>query len=189
MEPKGVLEVRSGPEKEPPRRTLKILFRGVEEMLSRWRGSLTRFCRQRKGSSAVEFAIIVPVFLLLTFGIVDFGHAWYMKQMLNNASREGARYGTRYNINSSGNRINPNALSPSISYYLTSKYSSPPASLLPSDANMQVYPGGTGYTSGTAGADLFVKVDATKHWWVVGHLVPGIGSTTTLSSTTWMKVE
>ena len=65
-------------------------------MLSRWRGSLTRFCRQRQGSSAVEFAIIVPVFLLLTFGIVDFGHAWYMKQIITNASREGARYGARY---------------------------------------------------------------------------------------------
>ena len=32
-----------------------------------------RFCRREQGSFAVEFAIILPVFLLLVFGIVDFG--------------------------------------------------------------------------------------------------------------------
>jgi Flp pilus assembly protein TadG len=148
------------------------------------RQSLFGVFRQKQGSIALEFAIIIPVFFLLVFGIVDFGHAWYMRQIISNASREGARYGTRYS-SVGGTRVIPNTLNPSISSYLTSKYSS----ILPSDANMQVTPGGTGYTSGNTGDDLSVKVDATKHWWVVGHLVPGIGSTTTLSSTTWMKVE
>jgi Flp pilus assembly protein TadG len=154
-------------------------------MFSRLRRSLSPLVGRQEGSVAVEFAIIIPVFMLLVFAIIDFGHALYMKQMLSNASREGARYGTRYNTNDSGQHLLPNALNPSISSYLTSKYSS----LLPSDASMQVTPGGTGYTSGNMGDDLSVKVDATKHWWVVGHLVPGIGSTTNLSSTTWMKVE
>ncbi len=55
-----------------------------------------RGLRSERGGVAVEFAIILPVFLLLVFGIVDFGHAWYMKTILQNSCREGARYATRY---------------------------------------------------------------------------------------------
>jgi Flp pilus assembly protein TadG len=141
--------------------------------------------RSERGAVAVEFAILLPVFLLLVFGICDFGHAWYMKQLVSNASREGARYGTRYITNTAGTHLIPNAFDPTISAWITSKY----ASLLPADAGLLVTPGGTGYTSGTAGDDLSVEVAATKHWWVVGSLVPGLGTTKTVSATTWMKVE
>jgi len=138
-----------------------------------------RGLRAERGAVAVEFAILLPVFLLLVCGIMDFGHAFYMKQMVSNASREGARYGVRY----SGS--NASALNPSIASWISSKYSS----LLPPDANLQVLPGGAGYTSGAVGDDLSVKVTATKHWWVVGRLVPGLGLTKAVSVTTWMKVE
>jgi Flp pilus assembly protein TadG len=141
--------------------------------------------RSEGGGVAVEFAILLPVFLLLVFGIVDFGHAWYMKQLVSNASREGARYGTRYTTNAAGTHILPTALSPTIASWITTQYTS----LLPSDANLQVTPGGAGYTSGTAGTDLSVQVTATKHWWVVGSLVPGLGSSVNVNSTTVMKVE
>ena len=133
----------------------------------------------------MEFAILLPVFLLLSFGIADLGHAYFMKQIVSNASREGARYGTRYNTDNSAAHLKPNALNPSIVNWVTSKYSS----LLPSDANLQVVPGATGYTSGTAGDDLSVKVTATKTWWVLGNLVPGLGTSKNISATTWMKVE
>jgi Flp pilus assembly protein TadG len=144
-----------------------------------------RGLRSEQGAIAVEFALLLPVFLLLVFGILDFGHAWYMKQMVSNASREGARYGTRYTTDTAGIHLIPSAFDPSIATWITSKYTS----LLPANADLQVTPGGTGYTSGTAGADLSVAVTATKHWWVVGNLVPGLGASKTLSSTTWMKVE
>jgi Flp pilus assembly protein TadG len=144
-----------------------------------------RRLRSEGGGVAVEFAILLPVFLLLVFGIVDFGHAWYMKQLVSNASREGARYGTRYTTNSAGTHTLPSALSPTIASWITTQYTS----LLPSDANLQVTAGGTGYTSGTAGADLSVQVTATKNWWVVGSLVPGLGSSVNVTSTTVMKVE
>ena len=144
-----------------------------------------RGMRAEHGAVAVEFAILLPVFLLLVGGIMDFGHAFYMKQMVSNASREGARYGTRYTTNDAGIHLLPNALSPTIASWVSGKY----ASLLPADAALQVTPGGAGYTSGTAGADLSVAVTATKHWWVVGSLVPGLGTTKDISATTWMKVE
>ena len=143
-----------------------------------------RGLRAERGAVAVEFAILVPVFLLLVFGIMDFGHAWYMKQMVSNASREGARYGVRYTTNTEGNHLIPTSFSPTIASWVINQYSS----LLPSDANLQVTPGGAGYTSGTAGADLSVAVTATKHWWVVGSLL-GLGPTKDILATTWMKIE
>jgi len=49
--------------------------------------------RNQKGASVVEFAIILPILLLLFLGIVDFGLLIYDKQVITNASREGARAG------------------------------------------------------------------------------------------------
>ena len=70
--------------------------------------------RGEHGAVAVEFAIILPILLLLVFGIIDFGHAYYMKHVLQNSCREGARYATRYQTDNSGNRLLPSALTPSI---------------------------------------------------------------------------
>ena len=147
-------------------------------MRCRFGSDAKRGLRAERGAVAVEFAIILPVFLLLVFGIMDFGHAFYMKQTVSNASREGARYGVRY----SGSPAS--ALSPSIASWISSKYSS----LLPPDANLQVLPGGAGYTSGSTSDDLSVRVTATKHWWVLGRLL-GWGPTADIPVTTWMKVE
>ena len=47
-----------------------------------------------RGAEAVEFALVVPVFLLLVFGVVDFGYMINHDTMVNNASREGAREGS-----------------------------------------------------------------------------------------------
>ena len=49
--------------------------------------------KNQKGILAVEFAILLPVFVLLIFGVVEFSLALYDKAMLTNASREGARAG------------------------------------------------------------------------------------------------
>jgi Flp pilus assembly protein TadG len=47
----------------------------------------------QKGAAAVEFAIILPLLLTLVFGIIDIGLLLYNKQVITNASREGARAG------------------------------------------------------------------------------------------------
>jgi hypothetical protein len=148
-----------------------------------------RFIRKEHGGVAVEFAIILPVLVLLVMGIIDFGHAWYMKQIIINASREGARYGTRYTGSP------PIALTPSISDYIlnTSAQNNNKGglglkALLP-DAEVPT-PTGTGYTSITPpGQPLSVTVRAPLDWWVVDRLIPGMDSSITLSSTTTMAVE
>ena len=53
-----------------------------------------RRCRRnRQGAAAVEFAIVAPVFFLMIFGMIEFGRALMVQQVLTNASREGARVG------------------------------------------------------------------------------------------------
>jgi Flp pilus assembly protein TadG len=47
----------------------------------------------QRGAAAVEFAIILPVLILLLFGAIEFGLLLYNQQVLTNASREGARAG------------------------------------------------------------------------------------------------
>ncbi len=45
------------------------------------------------GAAAVEFALVLPVLLLILLGILDFSLALYDKAIITNASREGARAG------------------------------------------------------------------------------------------------
>ncbi len=44
-----------------------------------------------RGAAAVEFALLLPVLLLVIFGIVDFGRALNAQITLTQAAREGAR--------------------------------------------------------------------------------------------------
>src|ERR1035437_178897 len=47
----------------------------------------------KKGQSAVEFALIFPLLLLLVLGMVDFGRMFITYLAMSNGSREAARYG------------------------------------------------------------------------------------------------
>lgn len=47
---------------------------------------------EARGQSLVEFALILPVFLLLLVGIFDIGHVVWSNDALTNAAREGARF-------------------------------------------------------------------------------------------------
>ena len=52
--------------------------------------------RDERGLSMVEFAIILPIFLILILGIIEFGVLLYDKAVLTDASREGAREAILY---------------------------------------------------------------------------------------------
>ena len=45
-----------------------------------------------RGQGIVEFALVVPIFLALTFGIIELGWLVYNNHTVSNATREGARY-------------------------------------------------------------------------------------------------
>ena len=46
---------------------------------------------RQSGAAAVELALVLPMLLMLVFGIVDFGRAYNAKISLTQAAREGAR--------------------------------------------------------------------------------------------------
>ena len=56
------------------------------------RKRVREFVRGTAAGPIVEFAIIVPVLLLLVFGIVDFARAFFQRNNLVAAAREGARF-------------------------------------------------------------------------------------------------
>jgi Flp pilus assembly protein TadG len=47
--------------------------------------------RNQRGASAVEFAVVAPVFFLLIFGMIEYGRMVMVQQVITNASREGCR--------------------------------------------------------------------------------------------------
>ncbi len=60
-------------------------------MKSILRQSRGRKASSRTGSAMVEIAVCFPVFLLILMGIIEFGRAMSINQMLNSASRIGCR--------------------------------------------------------------------------------------------------
>lgn len=44
-----------------------------------------------RGAAAVEFALVLPVLLILVLGIIEFGRAYHIQTTLSNAARDGVR--------------------------------------------------------------------------------------------------
>ena len=85
--------------------------------------------KSEEGSAMLEMAIILPLFVMLIMGVVEFSRVLSVKQVITNAAREGARAGavdldntgalskalqvsTNY-IQSSGVEIQPVIITPS----------------------------------------------------------------------------
>jgi Flp pilus assembly protein TadG len=49
--------------------------------------------RSESGASAVEFALVLPILIILVFGVISFGIVLAQKLALGNAAREASRYG------------------------------------------------------------------------------------------------
>ena len=61
-------------------------------MLQRRSNRLFKFTGCRKGSVAVEFALIIPVALMILVGIIEVGRAMWVRTSLQFVAEEGARY-------------------------------------------------------------------------------------------------
>jgi Flp pilus assembly protein TadG len=48
---------------------------------------------KRQAQGMVEFALVLPILLLLVFGIIEFGRLLFLFASVSSSSREGARYG------------------------------------------------------------------------------------------------
>jgi Flp pilus assembly protein TadG len=52
---------------------------------------MSRLKRDDRGAAMVEFAIVLPVLLLILLGIIEFGRAYNAQVSIQAAAREGAR--------------------------------------------------------------------------------------------------
>ncbi len=62
---------------------------GVVALVARLRTGLTR--RDERGAAAVEFALVLPLLLLLLFGIIAYGYMLSFRGSMSQAAAEGAR--------------------------------------------------------------------------------------------------
>jgi Flp pilus assembly protein TadG len=56
------------------------------------RGRLKQLTRSDKGAAAVEFAIVLPILVIMLLGIIDFGLYFYNDLQITHATRNAARY-------------------------------------------------------------------------------------------------
>ena len=57
--------------------------------------------RQDRGQTLVEFALIIPLFALILFALLDFGRVVYTQNTVEQAAREASRAGTLEAVNAS----------------------------------------------------------------------------------------
>jgi len=130
------------------------------------------------GVGAVEFAIILPVLMLLVLGGMDLAHSYYIKNIITNASLAGARYGANYTY------PNPPPTSDQISTYLktTLNYNS---------LNLSSLTVSGSYTGTSPNKIVTVSVQANKYWWILNILLPTgvLPNPLQLTATTAMTCE
>ncbi len=65
----------------------------AEKFAFGWRRRCFLLLRATDAAALIEFAVALPLLVVLVVGIFDFGGAFNLKQELSNAAREGARFG------------------------------------------------------------------------------------------------
>jgi Flp pilus assembly protein TadG len=64
---------------------------GAEAVSNSKLGPYGRRTTRRRGQALVEFCLVVPIFLILLSGVLDFGFMLFQRMSVINAAREGAR--------------------------------------------------------------------------------------------------
>jgi len=140
---------------------------------------MRRADQSQRGASAVEFAVLAPLFVALLFAIVEFGLILYTKSMMTHASREGARFGVVYSIP----RRSDAEIQTVVRSYLDQVG-------LTSPATVTITPP---LASRIPGASLDVRVDYTYHFYVlpkdINNYLQGKMANLNLTAETVMRME
>lgn len=126
------------------------------------------------GAAIIEFALVLPILILLVFGIIEFGYAFYQKEVLTNATREGARYGIIM--------ANPRPTATQITDVVKTALTN--ASWDATKATITV----TG-AQGASGSNLTVQLDYPYSFTVLPKLIPGFIQNITTTAKTVMQLE
>lgn len=134
--------------------------------------------KRQKGVVAVEAALLLPILLVLVFGIIEFGVALYDKAVITNAAREGARFGIVV--------ATPPRQASDIQTVVNNYTSTYLLTFARGGATPLVTATGTG---GSFGSSLAVTVTYTYTGLVLGPMLAAITGPITLTSTATMANE
>ncbi len=137
--------------------------------------------KNQEGAAAVEFAIILPLLMVILFGIVEFSIAFYDKAMITNASREGARSGIVLQATPRDAAAEDVEIESIINDFLTGKLITLGTANVPAIAITR-----EGFGTGDS---LTVNVTYIYDYYVLPGFVSGITGPVTLDATTVMKME
>ncbi|MDH5299504.1 MAG: pilus assembly protein [Desulfobulbaceae bacterium] len=142
--------------------------------------SFLRTEHREKGASLIEFALILPLLLVVLFGIIEFGFILYDQAMLTNAAREGARFGVvarapRHSVDEIRNEVNTYCATYLVSF---GGPVSPVVTVTPDPTATALF-----------GDDLTVSVTFRYTFLFVPNFVPGLPQGKDLSATVVMKCE
>lgn len=141
--------------------------------------------KAHNGQSLVEFALVLPLLLILIFGMIEFGVLMYDKAVITNASREGARVGIVAQDRSTGARIVAiqAQIADTVRTYCVARlitFGNSSGALQSPVASFSAY---------TFGSDLTVTVRYTYGFLVLPRFLTGMAGPLVLQATTVMKLE
>lgn len=141
-----------------------------------------KFTRKRvldnKGTAAVEFALVLPLLIVLVFGIIEFSLLLYNKQMITNASREGARAGIVW---LPGGVVSDDDIKGVVTTYCENN--------LVTFGSMKTPDISIEGTRSSPGGTCIVKVTYNYDFLVLPNFIPGLSRVTTLNAVTVMRQE
>jgi Flp pilus assembly protein TadG len=143
------------------------MFIRLRQLLRRGRG--------QEGAAALEFAIVLPILMLLLAGFFDFGWLFYWQHSVTNASRAGARYAIQAKLVGG---VSTPYTDTEITTLIRNNFG----------ADLAVTVNRTGGT--TPGSPRSVTVTKTVEWFFLSFLQSqGVNLPTTVHNTTTMTVE
>jgi len=129
--------------------------------------------RGSQGAATVEFALVLPLFLVLFFGVLDFGLTMYAKGVITHASQEGARFGTIYRLNP----LSATDIQAHVQSYLQDSGFTDPVTITVTGAG------------GPSGTPLTVRVAYVYHYLALPDFLAGLAGDLNLSAETVVRME
>ena len=140
--------------------------------------------KDSKGTSAVEFALVLPILVLIVFGIIEFSLVLYDKAMITNASREGARAGIVFRTDPASGDYSPlpdSEIATIVNQYLSNYLIT---FVGPTNATTTVTRNGSG-----VGSELRVSVGYIYTFLVLPNFITNLTGGINLTADTVMRME
>ncbi len=126
-------------------------------VLSNGRPAARGLVRGAEGAQLLEFALVLPMVLVIVFGAADFGAAWALKDKLSNAARDAARIAASQTNDLNSGKNPPDSVT-AVRYVVANYLTNAKVTTCP-DSAWTVASAGTfawQYTSSSTGCGAFV---------------------------------